>query len=264
MDILKRQMAPLSGDAWHEIDQRASEALKTNLSARRVVKVNGPKGLNYTVIPEGRLTLLDNKEGEVKTGLFQVKPLVETRISFELDRWEMDNIARGSRDIDLGNLEEAARKAALFEENAVYNGYEPAGIVGLNQIAKHKPIPFGSDSASILEGLSKGILKLKEAFIDPPLTLVVGEEGWHRVNRELHGYPLAKRIESLIGGKILYTPVIDGALLLPYDNEDLELTLGLDFSIGYETHDSQKVRLFIAESFTFRVLNPDIVTPYKM
>lgn len=94
MDILKRQMAPLSGDAWHEIEERASEALKTNLSARRVVKVNGPKGLNYTVIPEGRLTLLDNKEGEVKTGLFQVKPLVETRINFELDRWEMDNIAR--------------------------------------------------------------------------------------------------------------------------------------------------------------------------
>lgn len=263
MDILKRQMAPLSGDAWHEIEERAGEALKTNLSARRVVKVNGPKGLDYTVIPQGRLTLLDGKD-EVKTGLYQVKPLVETRISFELDRWEMDNIARGARDVDLENLEEAARKAAHFEENAIYNGYEPAGIVGLNQAAKQKPIPFGSDSATILEGLSKGLLQLKEAFINPPLTLVVGEEGWHRVNRELHGYPLVKRIENLIGGKILYTPVIDGALLLPYDNEELELTLGLDFSIGYETHDSQKVRLFIAESFTFRVLNPDIVIPYKI
>lgn len=264
MDFLKRQMAPLTGDAWHEIEERAAEALKTNLSARKVVRVNGPKGLNYTVIPEGRLNILDNKEGDVRTGLYQVKPLVETRISFELDRWEMDNVARGARDIDLESLEEAARKAALFEEEAIYNGYAPAGIIGLNQAAKGEAIPFGKDNTSILEGLTKGMLRLKDAFEVPPLTLVVGEEGWTRINRELQSYPLAKRIEGIIGGGILYSPVLDGALLLPYDNENLELTIGLDFSIGYETHDTTKLRLFFAESFTFRVLDPNIIIRFTM
>ena len=50
-----RELAPISSEAWEEIDARASEVLKSYLSARRVVKVNGPKGLDYNVITEGRL-----------------------------------------------------------------------------------------------------------------------------------------------------------------------------------------------------------------
>lgn len=122
--MLKRSLAPLSREVWEEIDSRAEEVLKTHLSARKVIKVNGPKGWDYNALPKGRLDSIQEGSGEVCSGLYSVQPLLETRISFELNRWEMDNILRGAKDIDLEPLEEAAHKIAMFEENAVYNGYQ--------------------------------------------------------------------------------------------------------------------------------------------
>ncbi len=263
MDFLKRQLAPLTEEAWHGIDERATEVLKSILTARKVVHVDGPKGLNHTVISEGRLTILEEVSGEVATGLFKVKPLVETRTGFTLNRWEMDNLARGARDVDLGPLEDAARKAALFEENTIFNGYEKGNIEGLAQAAD-RTLEFGQDSSSIMDAVTDGVLTLKNNFATPPLTLVAGEKVWHQINHEAGVYPLYKQITELIEGDILFSPALEGALLLPYNHEDLELNLGIDFSIGYQDHDSKNVRLYMAESFTFRVLDPALIVKFTL
>jgi uncharacterized linocin/CFP29 family protein len=265
MDMLKRELAPLAEAAWKEIDERASEVLKSHLTARKIVSVKGPYGWDYTVIPEGRLRLLEfNMEDDVKTGQYQVKPLVETRVLFSLNRWEMDNIIRGARDVRLDDLEKAMHKMALFEENAVYNSYAEGGIKGLFESAEHEPIQFGDDGTSIMESLSKAVLMMKDAYEEMPYTLVVGEEGWKRVNTEVHGYPLIKRVRDIIGGDVVFSSVVEDAILLPYNHEDLELVVGGDFSIGYDTHDAKAVQLYVAESFTFRVLNPGIIVPFAL
>ena len=51
---------------------------------------------------------------------------------------------------------------------------------------------------------------------------------------------------------------------MPFDHEDLELTIGRDFSIGYQSNDAQSVRFFATESFTFRVLDPSIIVKLKL
>ena len=40
---------------------------------------------------------------------------------------------------------------------------------------------------------------------------------------------------------------------------DLQLILGQDLAIGYESHSQTKVKLYFTESFTFRVLEPAAV-----
>ena len=66
--MLYRDLAPITKEAWGEIDSRAAEVLKSYLSARKVVKVNGPKGLDYNVITEGRLgDVSKSKEVEIAT-----------------------------------------------------------------------------------------------------------------------------------------------------------------------------------------------------
>lgn len=265
MDILKKDLAPLSEDAWEEIEERAADVIKTHLSTRKVFKVDGPKGLDYTVIPEGRLDIINSTENnDVKSGLYKVKPLVEARISFALDRWEMDNIARGAADIDLENLEEAAKKIALYEENAIYKGFADGQIQGLDNVVENEVIPFGDDASSIMKGIAQGILVLNEAYVEQPMTLVVGDEGWKKINMDVCGEPLMSRIKKITGGDVVYSPVVDGAYLVPYDHDDLELTIGQDFAIGYEHHDSKIIQLFITESFTFRVLDPAIIVKYSV
>ena len=54
------------------------------------------------------------------------------------------------------------------------------------------------------------------------------------------------------------------AFLMPYDHEDIELTIGQDFSIGYENHDDKKIKLFITESLTFRVLDEKLIVKFNI
>ncbi|MBZ4668087.1 MAG: Linocin bacteriocin protein [Defluviitaleaceae bacterium] len=264
MDILKRSLAPLTDEAWKEIETRAQEVFESYLSARKFIHVEGPLGWNYTVLAEGRLTNIEGKDGEVYTGIYEAKPLIETRINFELSRWEMDNLIRGAKDIDLSPLEEAARKSALFEENVLYNGHASANIQGLQNASSHKPLPFGNNGSEIMDAITEGMLLLKRSFTKKPYTLVVGKETLKRIQREIQGDSLNKRITELLGGDIVYSEVADGALLVPYDHEDLEMTIGRDFSIGYETADEKRVQLFITESFTFRILDPDLIVKFTI
>jgi uncharacterized linocin/CFP29 family protein len=43
---------------------------------------------------------------------------------------------------------------------------------------------------------------------------------------------------------------------------DLQLILGQDLAIGYESHNQTKAKLYFTESFTFRVLEPAAVINY--
>ncbi len=264
MDFLKRELAPLSAEAWEEIDGRAVDVLKTHLSGRKVVRVVGPNGWASNVVNEGRLTVLDREEGAVQTGIYEVRPLVETRIQFELDRWEMDNITRGASDANLDALDESMKSMALFEEQALYYGYDKGGISGLLPSAGHDPLPFGREDKGIMESLSRAIVMMQGAFQEGPFTLVVGDECWKRLHDQCTGYPLWKRAEEIIGGEIVYSQALNSAVLIPHDHDDLELTIGGDFSIGYVSHDAKKVRLFAAESFFFRVLDPAVIVPFSL
>lgn len=261
--MLYRKLAPISNEAWKEIDERAEEVLKAYLSARKVVKVDGPKGLDYNVITEGRLTNIDEADG-VSYGNYQVLPLLESRIEFEMGRWELDNIARGAKDIDYEPLEEAMKSLALFEENAVYNSLEQAIVHGIDEAVENKPIDFGKNPTEMMEAIVKALVQLRKAYAQGPFTLVVNKEAYERIISKETAYPLDKRIEKLIGGKIVFSHVVKDAYLLPFNHDDLELTIGRDFSIGYQSHDAESVRFFATESFTFRVLDPSIIVKLKL
>ncbi|MFA7371188.1 MAG: family 1 encapsulin nanocompartment shell protein [Sphaerochaetaceae bacterium] len=263
MDVLKKELAPLSSKVWQEIEERAGNLIRSRLSARKVVHVSGPKGPLYTAVPEGRLDLVDDS-GDVKSGVFQVAPLCEARIRFVLNRWEMDNLSRGAKDIDLDSLDVAVEKLVEFEDKAIYYGYEAAGIVGLKEAAAHKPLPFGKDGPSIMENVAKALVTLKAHHTGGPYSLIVGTAAWLELNKVIQGIPLSERIERLIGGKVVHSLALQEALLLPHDDEDLELTIGQDYAIGYEFHDSKEVTLYLTESFTFRVLDPNLIVPFTV
>ncbi|NLY78129.1 MAG: bacteriocin family protein [Tissierellia bacterium] len=261
--MFNRHLAPISDETWKEIEERLMEVFKNYLSARKVVKVEGPKGLDYNAISEGRLGEVQ-EDGDLCYGNYKIVPLTEVRVEFELDKWELDNVLRGAKDVDYEPLEEAAKKIALFEENVIYNGSDKLNIKGLIKSSEHEVLDFGNDQESILDAIAKGLIKLRESYQEGPFTLVVGEKAYRRLLSKGEGYSLIDRIESLTGHKVIYSHVLDGAVLVPYDHDDLELTIGQDLDIGYQNHDNKKIRFFITESFTFRVLDPTIIVNYKL
>jgi uncharacterized linocin/CFP29 family protein len=186
-------------------------------------------------------------------------PLVEVRMPFELDIWELDNVARGNENIDLGNLVEAAKKIARFEEDAIYKGFKPAHIDGLMNISEHKEIQLTGNYDQLVDLLSQAIISFREEAVQGPFNLVVGHELYQYINSYNMDYPLRKHIETVIMGSIILSDNIENALLVASRGGDFRLTLGQDFSIGYEAHDKQNVQLYFTESFTFQVLDPAAV-----
>lgn len=264
MDILRRSLAPISQDAWNEIEEQAKIVLTNVLTARKFVDVDGPHGIDHAAVNLGRLELPEGqKEDEVRFGINRVQPLMETRKSFKLDIWELDNAVRGAEDVDLEGLENAAKQIAEFEENAIYNGFDKSCIKGLNSASDHETMTFPEEDKKILKTIADAINKMKESSVEGPFTLVLGTEKWQKIMVHGGGYPLYKQVQDLMGGEIILNPSIKEGYLLSTRGGDFKLTLGQDFSIGYESHNEKEVQLFLTESFTFQVLEPAAVIAFK-
>lgn len=262
MDILKRELAPIPMEAWAEIDEQATRSLTAMLSGRRVLDVTGPMGTDFPGVPEGRLNYPKKQpKSGLKYGIRKVHHIVEVRVPFELDISEMDNVVRGAKDVDLSDLEKAARKIALFEEQVIYHGLPEANISGLKLCVGDECLTIGSQPEELLEGIAQGVTSFTSRSIEGPYSFIVGPKLWSRMSAHVQGYPIKMQAETILGGTVLLSPYLSGT----YENEaymitqrggDLELILGQDLAIGYENSTAAKVKLYFTESFTFRVLEP--------
>jgi uncharacterized linocin/CFP29 family protein len=130
MNNLHRELAPISNGAWAQIEEEASRTLKRHLAARRVVDVEGPKGLEFSAVGTGHIRQIEAPGDGIQAAEREVKALVEFRVPFELTRHAIDDVERGANDSDWSPLKDAARKIAFAEDRAVFEGYGPCSNSG--------------------------------------------------------------------------------------------------------------------------------------
>jgi uncharacterized linocin/CFP29 family protein len=265
MDLLRRELAPISQQGWSEIDSMARETLVANISGRKFIDIDGPHGIEHSCVTLGRLSIpKTQKKGNVGYGIHQVLPLVEARINFSLQTWELDNIERGAKDIQLDPLVGACRDIATFEEKAIYDGFEPGQIVGLQKTVAGKELSLALDMDAIVDAVSEGQTKMLKDGVEGPTNLVVCDKLWKFLARSTPGGSLRSLLEKQIEGRVIYSGCVQDALLVAGRGGDLELTVGQDFAVGYHSHSSSEVNLFVTESFTFRVVAPEAVIGFKL
>ena len=270
MDILKRELAPIPAEAWTEIDEQSVRSLTAILSARKVIDVTGPMGTDFPGVPEGRLEFPKKqpKDG-VTFGIHKVHHLVEMRIPFELSIVELDNVVRGAKDVDLSNLEDAAREIALFEEQVIYHGLPEANIRGLALCNEGECLTMGSKPEQLLEAIAEGITEFTGRSVEGPYAFVVGPKLWRLMSAHLQGYPVKMQAENILGGQVVLSPYLTGkfeneAFMLSQRGGDLEIILGQDMAVGYESHNAEAVKLYYTESFTSRIHEPAAVIHYNV
>src|SRR6185436_2341364 len=143
------------------------------------------------------------------------------------------------------------------EDSAIFNGLAPAEITGLLPASPHKPVPLPSDISALPRAVLTAKESLRQAGVSGPYALVLGTELYDQVFATvLEGHPLPRRIEPLLVEKIVRATAFDGGVVLSLRGGDYQLTVGQDLSVGYAHHDKHEVELYLAESFTFRVLEP--------
>jgi uncharacterized linocin/CFP29 family protein len=191
----------------------------------------------------------------------KVLPLIEVRVPATLKQMQIDNISRGSKTPDLAALEEAARKVARFEEQAIYFGFPEGGMEGMIDSSAHDPMALPAKPEQLVSSVAQGVKKLRLAGVGGPFALVLSGKVYQNLMVGVHGgYPIKRVLQTLLqDGDVLWSPVIEGGVLLSTRGGDFELTVGQDLSIGYARHDTEEVELYITESMRFRVLQPEAV-----
>lgn len=258
MNNLYRELAPISDEAWAQIEEEASRTLKRHLGARCVVDVVGPKGFDFAAAGTGHTKQIEAPGDGIQAVQREVKALVELRVPFELSRQAIDDVERGSDDSDWDPLKAAAKKIAFAEDRAIFEGYAAANIEGIRQESSNAPLTLSSSVRNYPDIVAQAISELRLAGVNGPYKLVLGADAYAiATGGSDEGYPILQHIYRLVEGEIIWAPAIKGGFVLSTRGGDFELNLGQDISIGYLSHSETAVKLYLQESFTFRVLTTE-------
>jgi len=264
MDDLRRELAPLSAAAWKAIDEEARQELKVVLGGRRIVDFKGPLGWDAAAVPTGQIQGLAAAPMDgVAAALRCVLRLVELRADFELPRRELDALERGAPKLELDAVRAAANAIGMAEDRAIFHGFPEAEIQGICAAAEGAALNLTRDYQKYPLVVSEALARLRTAGVGGPYAIALGPECYQGLTgtASAGGYPVLEHVRQLIAGEIIWAPGIRGALVTTRRGGDFELVVGRDFSIGYAEHSTTSVRLYLQESFSFRVLSPEAAVP---
>jgi len=171
---------------------------------------------------------------------------------------QLDDVERGAADPDLPELDEAVRQIALGENVTVFHGHQAAGLRGITESTSHEPAAVEGVGASP-DGVARAVNGLRQAGIDGPYGLAICPDIYTGIveTTEYGGHLLFDHLRAILGGPLVWAPGMEGGVVLSQRGGDFQFDCGQDLSIGYLDHDADVVRLYIEETFSFRVLEPD-------
>lgn len=255
-DHLRRELAPISAEAWTQIEEEATRTLRAYLAGRPLVDVTGPLGWQHAAQALGQVSPVEPAPGDgVTAEVRQVQPLIELRTPFEVPFSALDAADRGAPDADWSTVSDAARRAALAEDRAIFHGYPPAGIAGIAPSSTHGSLTIGENYDDYPGIVARAVARLREAGIAGPYAIALGPRCYTGVveTTEHGGYPLVEHLKMILGGPVLWAPGVDGAVVVSQRGGDYQLVLGQDLSIGYRSHTTEAVQLYLEESLTLVV-----------
>jgi uncharacterized linocin/CFP29 family protein len=264
MNDLRRSFAPISGAAWKAIDDEARKSLSVILAARRIVDFSGPLGWSVSSVELGRTQELPTPpQPGVTAALRRVQRLIELRAPFELSRRELDSLERGAKDPDVEALRQAALAIGVAEDKIIFHGYPEAEIQGIFEVCAGASLTLTRDYSKYPTVVSEALSRLRTNGVGGPYAIALGPDCYKGLTGTTTsaGYPVLAHVQRLVDGPVFWAPGIQGALVASLRGGDFELAVGRDFSVGYEEHTASKIRLYLEESLTFRVLAAEAAIP---
>jgi uncharacterized linocin/CFP29 family protein len=258
MNNLHRDLAPISDAAWAEIEEETTRTLKRYLAGRRVVDVPAPGGATFAAVSTGHLSPIAAPAEGISARQREVKSLTELRVPFELTREAIDDVERGSDDSDWQPAKEAAKKIAFAEDQAIFYGYGAANIQGIREGTSNPIMSLPADVRNYPDAVAQALSQLRLVGVNGPYSVLLGAKAYTELAETRdHGYPVLEHVKRIVDGNLIWAPAIEGAYVLTTRGGDFELYIGQDVSIGYLSHTDVAVRLYLQETFTFRVLTSE-------
>jgi uncharacterized linocin/CFP29 family protein len=258
MNNLHRELAPISETAWEQIEEETTRTLKRYFAGRRIVDVPSQQGIALPAVGTGHLKTISAPTEGIIARQREVKPLVELRIPFELSRQAIDDVERGADDSDWQPAKDAAKMLAFAEDRAIFNGYRDADIQGIRESTSNPTMNLPADVRDYPDAVAQALSQLRLVGVNGPYSIVFGAKEYTALAETRdHGYPVLEHVKRIVDGDLIWAPAIEGAFVMTTRGGDFRLDIGQDVSIGYLSHTDSAVRLYLEETFMFRVLTSE-------
>jgi uncharacterized linocin/CFP29 family protein len=155
-----------------------------------VVDVQGSGGVGLSAVGTGHLKTIATPGDGILARQREVKPLVEFRVPFELDRQQIDDVERGANDSDWQPAKDAAQKIAYAEDQAIFEGYAAAGIVGVRQGSSNPIMTLPADVRQYPDVIAEALSQLRLVGVNGPYSVVLGADAYTSLAEiSDNGYP---------------------------------------------------------------------------
>jgi uncharacterized linocin/CFP29 family protein len=133
------------------------------------------------------------------------------------------------------------------------------GDGGITASSSHAAITLSDDFDEYPGDVAKALELMRREGVGGPFGLALGPACYTGVieSTEHGGYLVLDHLSKILGGPVVWAPGVDGAVVLSLRGGDFLFESGQDLSVGYESHDDSEVRLYLEESFSFRVATPE-------
>ena len=188
-----------------------------------------------------------------------VKPVVELRVPFELDRQQIDDVGAWRGGLGLAAGERMPRGRSPSPKTArFFEGYAAAGIEGVRSGTSNPIMTLPTDLRDYPDVIAQALSQLRLVGVNGPYSVVLGADAYTGLSETRdHGYPVLEHIKRLVSGEIIWAPAIAGGFVLTTRGGDFDLHIGQDVSIGYSSHTDAAVTLYLQETFTFLLLTSE-------
>jgi uncharacterized linocin/CFP29 family protein len=266
--FLHREDAPLSSQAWERIDFVVTEAAKSQLSARRLIHIEGPYGLGFKTMPGPDQVLETAAEREVEVVSSAARPMALIRKTFRLSARDIAASEQQGVPLDAGVIAQTAIACARQEEDILYNGSKALGVAGLMNAKGTQSLELNSwdETGRAADDIIAAATKLDEAGYHGPYALGLAPA---RYNLLFRLYPQGhttelEHLRTLVTEGIVKAPALaSGGVLLASGMQYATIPVGQDLTTGFVGPADGGYEFIVFESVMLRLLAPDAVCVLK-
>jgi len=260
--VLNRKDAPFADKVWEKIDQAVVGAAKSQLSARRLLQIEGPYGLGIKSIP-GADKPVEAKglvEGATLASSAET-PLVVVQSSFKLAARDVVAFEQTGLPFDLGVVARAAIACARQEDALLYNGVKSLGLDGLLGLkgALSSKLKNWKEVGSAVEDVIQAVTRLDDAGFHGPYALALAPALYNLLYRRYpQGYGTELEHLKVIAseGVVKAQGINAGGVLLASGPQYATIVLGQDLMAGYVGPEDGNLLFTVLETIALRCVEP--------
>lgn len=247
---LAREDAPFSAEMWSKIDNIVVDAAKSQMSARKLLDIEGPFGIELKSVPLNDQIINDGDVKLLSGGVLPV-PLIETE--FSLSARDLSVFEETGFALDTEAVVKAAMAVAAMENELIFEGNKQVGISGLLNTAGTQSIKLNNwqEIGTAANDIIGAINTLDKAGFHGPYTLALSNDLYNMLFRL---YPQGYQIElqhiiSVVGSSVIKAPGIkNGGVLLASGKQFASIVMGQDLITGFIGPEGPDYRFKISES----------------